>query len=636
MKSVILTIILVSSYVHVWGQHIWINEIHYDNAGTDSTEFVEVVASGIVSQAFIHLYNGINGTPYDSVLLDTLNWKNTAEGFRLTAWYPESIQNGAPDGMALIVSNEIISAISYEGTFTGTAGPASGYVFSDIGIFESGLLPESWSLQKQGHGNRDEHFWWKLDHSSSPGDKNRNQEFTYLPEISVDITDTIRFGEVPYGNHSDSRKIVFSGVNISQPIEIYIPFGYELSKDVSFSTNYTAANPYRRFPVADFIPPDTVFIRFCPPQRDGQDYSSQLIFENQETSPLFIQLEGREGIPEIPNGWINEFHYDNTGTDTLEFVEVILQYPERYLEDKISLTLFNGSNLQSYRIYGLADAIPGFRDDLGFEFFTFLTPGIQNGPDAILLSYGEVFLDFISYEGVLEPWPGITSIRVLPEENGDTPPLSSIQFYGTGDTKNEFDWILVPGNHTMGLPNIDQILPVRLLTVSDLSSPPGITWQTYDDPLMAGYQVELSPDGISYDSTTFIPVHRSGTSAETYSYYYVNDQAEAYRYIRIRFLDINGNAGVLFTRKIKESPRHSIRVTWNHDTSEVYLPDNWKDQEFTAALYSIQGTLLKELHDFADSHSLRLDHWLDPLPEGVYFLRLKNPFEMYFIRIIRK
>lgn len=52
---------------------VFINEFHYDNAGADAGEFVEVVGPiGTIWSAFsLVLYNGSNGLAYTSVTLDT-------------------------------------------------------------------------------------------------------------------------------------------------------------------------------------------------------------------------------------------------------------------------------------------------------------------------------------------------------------------------------------------------------------------------------------------------------------------------------------------------------------------------------------------------------------------------------------
>ena len=60
------------------------------------------------------------------------------------------IQNGAPDGLALIQdcggTQTVIEFISYEGVITATAGPASGMTSTDIGVAESGSTTAGTSL----------------------------------------------------------------------------------------------------------------------------------------------------------------------------------------------------------------------------------------------------------------------------------------------------------------------------------------------------------------------------------------------------------------------------------------------------------------------------------------------------------
>ncbi len=51
---------------------IFINEFHYDNAGTDVGEGVEIVAPAgtDLSGYQISLYNGTNGSVYEDIILD--------------------------------------------------------------------------------------------------------------------------------------------------------------------------------------------------------------------------------------------------------------------------------------------------------------------------------------------------------------------------------------------------------------------------------------------------------------------------------------------------------------------------------------------------------------------------------------
>jgi hypothetical protein len=127
-------------------EDIFISEFHYDNAGGDVNEFVEVAVSsefeGDLSGIEVVLYNGSNNTSYDSETLDNFSEGSTASG--ITYYYFEfsSLQNGAPDGIALECNNEIFQLLSYEGDMT-----VNGFASTDVGVTEGGGTPEEGSLQ---------------------------------------------------------------------------------------------------------------------------------------------------------------------------------------------------------------------------------------------------------------------------------------------------------------------------------------------------------------------------------------------------------------------------------------------------------------------------------------------------------
>ena len=88
------------------GTHVFINEIHYDNTGTDTGEFIEVAgpAGTDLSGWSLVLYNGSNGSVYDTDALSGTLGDDTGTGFGFAVQtYPSNgIQNGAPDGVALV------------------------------------------------------------------------------------------------------------------------------------------------------------------------------------------------------------------------------------------------------------------------------------------------------------------------------------------------------------------------------------------------------------------------------------------------------------------------------------------------------------------------------------------------------
>ncbi|WP_306131657.1 ExeM/NucH family extracellular endonuclease [Roseivivax marinus] len=126
-----------------------LNELHYDNDGADTGEFVEVrVASGAdVSATQVVLYNGSNGASYETVALPGTPSGSDADWDYYTLEIA-GIQNGAPDGVALVNGGEVIEFLSYGGTFTATNGPAAGMTSTDIGAAESGDTLAGLSLQR--------------------------------------------------------------------------------------------------------------------------------------------------------------------------------------------------------------------------------------------------------------------------------------------------------------------------------------------------------------------------------------------------------------------------------------------------------------------------------------------------------
>jgi len=156
---------------------VFINELHYDNAGAYANEGVEVAGpSGTDLTGWkVMFYNGNGGVVYDSLVLSgTIPGQQNGFG---TVWWAASgsIQNG-PDGMALVnAAGELIQLISYEGPFTATDGPASGTSSTDIGVEESGGTELGQSLQLTGEGLVYGDFSWMANLPSSPGAINASQ-----------------------------------------------------------------------------------------------------------------------------------------------------------------------------------------------------------------------------------------------------------------------------------------------------------------------------------------------------------------------------------------------------------------------------------------------------------------------------
>jgi len=129
---------------------VFLSEIHYDNVGGDTGEFVEVSGTaGTSLDGFkIIFYNGNGGAAYA-----TLNLSGTIDdegaGMGAVSFAQTGIQNGAPDGFALVdPSGVVLEFLSYEGSFTAVGGDANGLTSTDIGVSEPDTTPVGQSLQK--------------------------------------------------------------------------------------------------------------------------------------------------------------------------------------------------------------------------------------------------------------------------------------------------------------------------------------------------------------------------------------------------------------------------------------------------------------------------------------------------------
>jgi endonuclease I len=159
---------------------VWINELHYDNSGTDANERVEIIGTAGTSLTGwkVVLYNGGDRKAYATVNLSgTLASQCGGHG---TAWFAVTgIQNGNPDGVALInASNAVVEFITYGGSFTALDGLAAGRVGVNMGVSESSTTLSTQSLQRKGTGSTAAQFTWNAPSTSSWGACNAGQTLT--------------------------------------------------------------------------------------------------------------------------------------------------------------------------------------------------------------------------------------------------------------------------------------------------------------------------------------------------------------------------------------------------------------------------------------------------------------------------
>jgi predicted extracellular nuclease len=159
---------------------VFINEIHYDNAGADTGEFVEIagpVGTDLSGWQLV-FYNGsaTQLKPYATTNLNGVLGDDTGSGYGFATVMRSGIQNGAPDGLALVDGlGNLVQFLSYEGVFTAAEGVAAGETSEDIGVTESSSTAIGESMQLQGSGTQDRDFSWSSGLAQTPGALNVGQ-----------------------------------------------------------------------------------------------------------------------------------------------------------------------------------------------------------------------------------------------------------------------------------------------------------------------------------------------------------------------------------------------------------------------------------------------------------------------------
>lgn len=392
---------------------VWINEFHYDNDGTDTGEFVEIAGTaGVNLDGYsVIAYNGNGGSAYKTIALGgTLT--NQSSGFGVLSFSASSLQNGGPDGLALVdASGNVVQFISYEGTFTATDGAAAGMQSEDIGVSETTSTPTGFSLQLSGLGAEYSQFYWVSPSQASPGQINAGQSFSGAPTNEAPVASFIANCDGLTCSFDASASFDSDG-SIAQ-------YSWQFG-DGRTALSSAVQNSYAQ---------------------DGT-YTVTLTVEDDQGAQSSTSQTVVVEAPVVVLPWINEFHYDNKGTDRNEFVEVAGSAGTDL--SGWSLVAYNGGNGQLYKTVNLSGVISNQQNGFGTRSFTF--SGLQNGgPDGIALvdNTGTTVL-FISYEGTFTasngPAAGIRSTSVGVSEDGSTNRNHSLQLGGVGQQYSDFTW----------------------------------------------------------------------------------------------------------------------------------------------------------------------------------------------------
>ncbi len=446
---------------------VWINEFHYDNAGSDVGEFIELAGTAGVDLTgwSVVLYNGSNGTAYNTIALSgALADTAGGFGFDVTDLPSNGLQNGAPDGIALVdASGDVVEFISYEGTLTAVDGPAAGQTSMDVGVAETSGQPIGGSIQRSGV---EDEFIWTVTATNTSGATNDGQTLgvvppnVYINEFHYDNTgsDVGEFIEVAGDAGTDLTGwslVLYNGSN-GTPYNTIALDGVlaDTAGGIGFDVTDLPANGLQNGApdgialvnadgeVVEFLSYEGELTAVGGPA-DGMTSTDIGVAESSGTAIGDSLQRNDDGTwsgpqantkgaanadtppPPATDVILSEFHYDNAGSDVGEFVEVAGTAGEGLTG--WSLAFYNGNGGTVYNTVALTGALNAD------GFASVDVPGIQNGsPDGIALVRPDgTVAEFIAYEGDLTatdgPAAGMTATDIGVAETSSTAIGDSLQ-----------------------------------------------------------------------------------------------------------------------------------------------------------------------------------------------------------------
>ena len=402
---------MVSGFFFITGlahaQDVRFSELHYDNTGTDTGEAIEVSgpAGTDLTGWSIVLYNGNGGAAYNTTALSGPIPATCGTRGVVVVNYPSNgIQNGgagaandSPDAMALVnAGGTVIEFLSWEGTFTAVGGAANGLLSADIGVRELGTEAVGLSLARGEDG------LWLGPAASTFGACNDGDPEPPAEVVSVTVTPAS------------------TSLNVGATVQL---------------TATAQDSGGQAIPGAVFTWSSSV------PGVAGVSSSGLVTgLAAGDTTITATAANGVSGTSAVhvntgppPSGSLvrfSEIHYDNSGADVGEAIEIV--GPAGTDISGYSIVLYNLTGGAVYNTRVLSGMLPASCDTRGVLSFDYPVDGIQNGPQdgfALVDNTGAV-VEFLSYEGVLTasngPAAGLTSVDIGVAE-GSGGPGSSLQ-----------------------------------------------------------------------------------------------------------------------------------------------------------------------------------------------------------------
>jgi Bacterial Ig-like domain len=371
---------------------VFINEFHYDNAGTDAGEFIEIAGPAGTNLAGwrIELYNGANGLRYDNdALVGSIPAQAGGYGTVSISYPVNGIQNGNPDGIALInPSNTVVQFLCYGGTFNAADQTAAGLGCTNIGVTEATTTPIGNSLQLQGTGTTYGDFTWTATPiANTQNSPNTGQNFGGGDAAPSVVNTTPANGAINVAADANISITFSESVNATgSAFSLECPTGTPRA----FTQSASPATTITLDPTLN-LPFSTVCtVTVTATQITDLDVSDP---PDQMVANFVFSFTVADAPPVVAeNVIINELDSDTPGTDAAEFVELYDGGVGNTSLTGLVVVFFNGSDDASYRaidLDGFTTNASGYFTigNVGVPGVDTTFPGniLQNGPDAVAL-----------------------------------------------------------------------------------------------------------------------------------------------------------------------------------------------------------------------------------------------------------
>ena len=391
------------------------SEFHYDNTGADVGESIEISgpAGTSLTGYTVVLYNGNGGASYNAgsgssslTLSGTIPANCTVDPTRgVIVLNVVGLQNGDPDGFALVNNGSVVEFLSYGGTFTAANGPASGQLSVDVGVKEPTNTPVGQSLQRDGAGT------WSGPKTSTFGACNDDGA---QPPAAV-VASVVVSPASPSVAVGATQQFTATALDASNQPIAGVTFTWNSATPATATINATG--------LASAVAVGTTVISATAP--------------NSVAGSTTLTVTSGAPPVNLPPTRFTEIHYDNVSTDVNERIEI--EGPAGTDLTGWSVILYNGTGGASYNTFSLSGTIPSVCTDpsRGVVVVGYPQDGIQNGaPDGFaLVDNNNQVVEFLSYEGTFVasngPATGMASTDIGVLENS-SPLAQSLKRTATG------------------------------------------------------------------------------------------------------------------------------------------------------------------------------------------------------------